>query len=130
MKTKQQRPKAYGYTADQFQEEITPQAMSKFSRYLHSKLDRVMAEVGPMEAVFRLSKEVTGDSMSFPVVLGDGGCFCVPTMKLGHYGPDTHFWLGFARMSASGKIAKVFPLPCFDEFTDRVEEIMTAAMVG
>lgn len=82
-----------------------------------------------MEAVFRLSKEVTGDSMSFPVVLGDRGCFCVPTMMLGHYGPDTHFWIGFARLSSNATITKVFPLPCFDELKSRVEEIMMAARV-
>jgi hypothetical protein len=117
------------YTAVQFEKEMPREAMSRFNRFLHSKLDRAMAEVGPMEAVFRLSKEVTGDSMSFPVVLGDRGCFCVPTIMLGHYGPDTHFWIGFARLSSKATITKVFPLPCFDELKSRVEEIMMAARV-
>lgn len=118
------------YTAKQFEREIPREVMSAFSRYLHGKLDRVMAEVGPMEAVFRLSEEVSGDSMAFPVVLGDRGCFCVPTMKLGHYGPDSNFWIGFARVSAKGKISRVFPLPCFNDFTPRVEEIMRNAIVA
>jgi hypothetical protein len=115
------------YTAKQFEAEIMPQVMSKFSHYLHGKLDRAMAEVGGFEAVCRLSKEVTGDAMAFPVVLGDGGCFVVPTPMLGHFGPDTNFWLGFVHLSKGGKITKVYPLPCFDEFTGRVEEIMKAA---
>jgi hypothetical protein len=124
-----QQQTAARYTAKQFEREIDRERMNKFSRYLHSKLDRPMAEVGPVEAVFRLSKEITGDSMMFPVVLGDSGCFCVPTMKLAHYGPDTHFWLGFAKLSAKGKITKVFPLPCFDDFTSRIEEVMKDAVV-
>jgi hypothetical protein len=122
------RKKAVTYTAKQFEKELTRQTLSTFTRYLHDKLDRAMAEAGPVEAVFRLSQEVTGDAMAFPVVLGDDGCLCVPTMMLGHYGPDTHFWLGFAHLSPAGKkITKVYPLPCFGEFTGRVEEIMKTA---
>jgi hypothetical protein len=118
------------YTAKNFEQDIPSTINSKFNRYLHAKLDRVMAEFGPFEAVCRMSKEVTGDAMAFPVVLGDRGCLCVPTPMLGHYGPDTHFWLGFAHLSrAAKKIMKVYPLPCFDEFTGRVEEIMKAAKI-